>query len=321
MLNLFLKPAQGHLLALGAIAIGALATFVLYAVSAFPVTGIIAMMLLGPLWVNISIHGTMAALVTFIVARRVPAVWLILPTSFYVAGLLDHQKATAMAIKQRDEVRARNAAISYPPLTSVTLYGTGEQLLRFYDVRQRIGDGEKTRDIRWILHGAICDRESGFYQDKRYEGQILFTYSDRSAAPGERYCLASRTTTDVSTIWPGYRLTLRRANEGYVAPPFGLAEAHETEYLIEPVGIPDAKPSIFTDGAISIVGPIPFFVADCALNDSTSSWACAVGRLKTGRLSYYDGSGNRSSRDLYGQDKEIARALSLRPRTTAPSAL
>lgn len=314
--------STGNTLAITIVSAAALATVAIYTLQLTPL-GVVLMMLGAMLWINFPIHGAMITLALLARSGRIPRAWAIAPVSFYGAGLALFACSYVFAEIHKADVIARNARVRVPVLQPVTIYGGYQQLLRFYDVERIVQNASSDprsaeRDVRWLIQGRVCEGQTGFYYEHRFTPHVLNRIYDRSNPEAQPLCIAQQSIISRHPYpWPGYVLEAQR-EPSRGAP---LINYQETTTTILPVGAATATPAAITDGFASITAPVPLFYAGCALDSSTPAWRCAAGLLKPFNVFYYAGSGRRSGHALYGADREIARILALRPRTTARQTL
>jgi len=310
-------PRGGNELALFTIAAMAVAAILIYALQAFWPTGIILMMLGAMVWVNVPIHGGLIALSLFSWRRRVPRAWLMLPAAFYAGGLVIFAASYLDAVDHRRAVLAMNARVTLPTVSPVTLFGgIGEQrFLRFFDVERLVLQDS----VRWIVQGPVCEQDAGFSYERRSEPRIISKYyGPEGRRGGAKFCLAHQLFLGDRSIWTGYQIdTDSRAGQRSI-----FLSLDETAISLRVVGGTGAGPETIIDGAAYVTAPIPIFFAGCALISSRAKWACDLGVLKPISLPYYERpSGTLRFSSPNGADLEVARALSLQPRTSGATSL
>lgn len=256
----------------GIVLVYALLGGAIFLAQVFPQTGVMLMMLGGPLWIGILTHGLMAHLGLAAASGIVARAWLLVPVVYYGAGYALHLESVRRAQAQAEAIAAANAAARVTleePFTYLFRYAHEDTLFERYRVaRAFITEGDRTYTQYDYARGDACDAANRNWDyNKRGEPYLRRPdlFPSYRGADKIRQCVVARSVA--SGAWR-YRLESEVLRvDDFMNPVSG------THWRIYDASSGALVTSV-TAASIAALPPVQTPVAGCTLISSTPAWKC-----------------------------------------------
>lgn len=312
------------------------AATVIYLLQLFPYTGVILMILAGPIWIGLLLHLLMAALTVQALRRVISRAWLIAPALYYGGGYALHLASLQRAREEKIAIERANAAQSAKVDLPFRYLATGVSKLEVF----RRFRAESATFIKQYVH------------KKDYTGFLHTVYIYNNGSSCDVYVPASADEPEPAgfawdlDLFPAYKgsdktiqclipFEVPDGNRSIKAPDYEIMDYLDRtrpptllfgRYLIHWIAkdLRSGKTLAQVDeGNLWPLPSVQTVIAGCALNSGGPSWDCSWG-LMTGSESITVGYKDRTDNGnplIPVDDPEtsptyaLGRALGLTPRT------
>jgi hypothetical protein len=251
----------------------AIAIVVVLALEWFPLTGVVLMMLLGPLWVSLLVNAMLIHLGVAALRGQISRTWLTAPIAVYGAWIVWVAQANVRAQATMRALEASNVVTEPVAQDADLLFEKDDEFAAA--VKKFVRGGRVFAGLHEIqvITADNCIHVPNVGGGERFYGYFRATpdYEDR------RSCAITRFATP-----PNEGIRFRK-----VVSLAWSETGERTQYEISRVA-PDGGESIighFSYGYVSAPSFWPLFWMGCYLNSSGPSWACGV-RPMTRYVSY-----------------------------------
>jgi hypothetical protein len=244
----------------------------IYALQAFPYTGVILMLFVAPFWIGILVHVLMLHLAVMAVPGWISRAWLLIPALYYAGGYALHLESVSRAEAQAAEIERANrqtTAKAAQPFTYLFRYSHEDELFVRYQVeRAYITESDKTFTQFDYARGEECDKANKVWDHRRREEPYL---RQPDLFPGfkgpdkVRQCVITRNVP--SGEWR-YRLESAKFTSGD-----WLSSATGVQWHVLDASSGERVASA-RSAAIAVLPPVQTPVVGCTLISSAAAWKC-----------------------------------------------